>query len=764
MKWIIFLVLCCMAGLLIAWIYNAKKHEGSLAKVIVRLLSIAVFTLAAECVFIISEKVTVAEIAMGCYYASIDWLVLAMLQYMEVYTGVFRKKNWVRNLCVVFAAADTFALLTNVFWKWAFELQRKSFAAKYMIWDVVYHEPWFWLHLGFTYMIVIFSVAALAVRLFRTPRFYRGRFRTVLLLFLIVVALNGAYTMGSFPLDISIFLYCILAMQICYYSLFYKPTGLIGRTLSMVVADINGAVFCFDYWNHCVYANKRAKEYYPGETEKAAEKIWEKRLLENRESEKEREEWEEIFEINGQEYHFSMGYQKLRDKRGEYLGCFFTMIDKTDEIRQFEQEHYRITHDELTGLYNRAFFFQKVKELLQENPTTQYFMMCSNIKGFKLYNDLYGVAKGDELLKRQAEIMKSTARPDRVGGRISGDEFAMLFPLGYPAEKNFEKGVEKLREEFYSSQYQLHVYAGIYTITDREEPVSIMCDKAKMAIEAHSGDYNTRVTYYDKALLEKSLYERQIVGEFDGALERQEFCMFLQPQVSTDGRVLGAEALVRWQHPVRGLVYPGEFIDIFEKSGLIYRLDKYMWELAVKKLREWKGTEKEYLYLSVNISAKDFYYMDIYEEITRLVEKYEISPEKLKLEITETVLMTEMKHQLELLDRLRKRGFQIEMDDFGSGYSSLNMLKDIEVDVVKIDMGFLRQKNRKTRSMLILNCIIHLIRQLGMEVITEGVETKEQVEELMEMGCNMFQGYYFAKPMPVEKFEEGITDGTGSYL
>ena len=150
MKWIIFLVLCCMAGLLIAWIYNAKKQEGSLAKVIVRLLSIAVFTLAAECVFIISEKVTVAEIAMGCYYASIDWLVLAMLQYVEVYTGAFRKKNWVRNLCVVFAAADTFALLTNVFWKWAFGLQRKSFAAKYMIWDVVYHEPWFWLHLGFT--------------------------------------------------------------------------------------------------------------------------------------------------------------------------------------------------------------------------------------------------------------------------------------------------------------------------------------------------------------------------------------------------------------------------------------------------------------------------------------------------------------------------------------------------------------------------------------------------------------------------------------
>ena len=244
------------------------------------------------------------------------------------------------------------------------------------------------------------------------------------------------------------------------------------------------------------------------------------------------------------------------------------------------------------------------------------------------------------------------------------------------------------------------------------------------------------------------------MGEFDRALEQGEFCMFLQPQIASDGRLLGAEALVRWQHPERGVVFPGDFIGVFEKTGLIYRLDRYMWELAADKLREWKEQGRENLYISVNISAKDFYYIDLYSELTGLTEKYGIAPKNLKLEITETVLMTEMQNQTELLERLRRYGFQIEIDDFGSGYSSLNMLKNIDVDVVKIDMGFLDKTERVERGTSILNSIILLIKNLGMGVITEGVETKEQVDSLMGMGCHMFQGYYFDKPMPIEVFEE----------
>jgi EAL domain-containing protein (putative c-di-GMP-specific phosphodiesterase class I) len=196
---------------------------------------------------------------------------------------------------------------------------------------------------------------------------------------------------------------------------------------------------------------------------------------------------------------------------------------------------------------------------------------------------------------------------------------------------------------------------------------------------------------------------------------------------------------------------------VLERTGLICRLDKYIWELACKKLREWKDSGLKDCHISVNISSKDFYLTDIYSTFTELVEKYEISPQKLRLEITETAIMRDLETQLELIERLRNYGFAVEIDDFGSGYSSLNMLKDMNVDTLKIDMGFLRRTDYEERSRTILKTVISLSKQLGMEVVTEGVETEEQVNFLEASGCDIFQGYYFAKPMPTEEFEKKYT-------
>jgi EAL domain-containing protein (putative c-di-GMP-specific phosphodiesterase class I) len=248
--------------------------------------------------------------------------------------------------------------------------------------------------------------------------------------------------------------------------------------------------------------------------------------------------------------------------------------------------------------------------------------------------------------------------------------------------------------------------------------------------------------------------EKVMVGEFDRALAAGEFQMYLQPQVAVDNHgILGAEALVRWDHPVRGMIPPSEFIPVFEKSGYIPRLDRYMWELACRQLRKWKDEGRENLHISVNISPKDFYFVDIYETFTSLVERYGVSPTNLKLEITETALMEEVSKQMDLLRRLRDYGFHVEIDDFGSGYSSLNTLKDIEVDVLKLDMGFLRQTSHEERSKTIMNAVINMSKNLGLTVVTEGVETAEQVAYLTEAGCDVFQGYYFARPMPVTEFE-----------
>lgn len=755
MKFILFTVLCCMVVLLFMWIRKAGKSDNELKKPIIRLLWLGIFTVIFQGIFLICRNRLAASAAVGCYYASIDWLIIAMLSYIEVYTQIFQGRKTVKIVVYGLAVLDTLNFLLNLLFEHVFTLQQTAYKGGYMMWTVNRDTMFFTLHLIFTYVIVLFCVMSLIVKTMQIPSFYWGKYLIVLGLLIAVVFLNAVCMLVESPFDISVVLYCLLGIQISYYSLFYKPKGLIDSTLALVVADISDAVFCFDLWSKCVYANKMAEERFGDLAQEESLKVmFEKRIRENSQNGQESVQYEDKLEIDGKIRVFSVSYHKLFDKKRHYIGCFFTMRDRTEEIEKFKEEHYRITHDRLTGLYNREYFLEVVEKRLAENPYEKYSMVCTNIKGFKLYNDLFGERMGDEVLKAEAELLRESTGENNVYGRISGDEFAIFVPTEQYCPDRFIENIKQMKERFSSSQYQMHIHIGVYEIDNRTEPVSVMCDKAKLAIEAHSGDYNAIMTYYDRKLLEKSLYERKIVGEFDRALENGEFCMFLQPQIASDGRLLGAEALVRWQHPERGLVFPGDFIELFEKTGLIYRLDRYMWEMAAAKLQEWKKSGKENLYISVNISAKDFYYMDIYKEVTGLVEKYGISPGSLKLEITETVLMTEMRNQTELLEHLRSYGFQIEIDDFGSGYSSLNMLKNIDVDVVKIDMGFLDETERLERGTSILSSIILLIKKLGMGVITEGVETKEQVESLMGMGCDMFQGYYFAKPMPVSAFEE----------
>lgn len=218
----------------------------------------------------------------------------------------------------------------------------------------------------------------------------------------------------------------------------------------------------------------------------------------------------------------------------------------------------------------------------------------------------------------------------------------MVLPKDKFNEQIFINCIKELQLLFNTNNYKIHYYVGVYEIINPDEPVQGMYDKANMAIDTIKGDYEWIVVHYDNSIMQKLLYEKKVIGEFNNALNEKQFCMYLQPQFNYSGDLLGAEALIRWQHPNDGLLFPGSFIDIFERSGLIFKLDKFIWEEACIKLKEWKHAKKDNLYISVNISTKDFYYLNLYKEFTRLVEKYEINPGNLKLEITETVLMSDI--------------------------------------------------------------------------------------------------------------------------
>lgn len=421
-------------------------------------------------------------------------------------------------------------------------------------------------------------------------------------------------------------------------------------------------------------------------------------------------------------------------------------------LNSVRQERDRFVYDHLTGVYRREHFIQRVESTLKKHASKEYILFLTNIVGLKYFNEIFGEERGNEVLKAQASLLMELKNKCLWFGRVSGNEFAVFMEADKFNETDLLENALTLQKLFSNDLYQTHVHMGIYQVL-KEEPVATMLDKAAMAIESLQGEYGTCYAYYTEHMLQKSLHEKRILSEFEEALEEGQFFFYLQPQVSGDGICLGAETLVRWNHPSKGIILPGAFISVLENTRLIWKLDLYIWEEAVKKLKEWIANGHTNLSISVNISPKDFYYLNIYEVFTSLVEKYEVPPRYLKLEITETAFFEDIQKQLTLIERLQEYGFAIEIDDFGSGFSSLNLLKDIKADILKIDMVFLSKTENVQRSWTILASILDLAKKIGMETIMEGVETQEQVTRLQQIGCNVFQGYFFSRPLPVETFE-----------
>ena len=412
-------------------------------------------------------------------------------------------------------------------------------------------------------------------------------------------------------------------------------------------------------------------------------------------------------------------------------------------------------HDGLTGVMNADAFYELARERIRNCPDLSWMMITGNIMHFHLINMLFGVQKGNEVLLRTSFMLREAAeRADGMCGRIGSDQFALLIPRSSYREEDLLNIVRVLSEDFNSGIYTFCIHFGVYAVDDPGIPVSVMCGRANTALRTIRDDRTHIVAHFNDNILKKLLFEQQVIGSFEEALRDGQFQMYLQPLVGEDGRVIGAEALSRWCRPDGTVLLPGDFIEILEDAGLIQKLDLHIWELAVRQLSLWKETELRNLSISVNMSAKDFYSIDVYKTLTALLDRYGVSSSQLRLEITETALLVDPEKSDEIVSRLREKGFLVEIDDFGKGFSSLSLLKNIQADVLKIDMSFLREIRDRERSRVILKAVIDLAAALNMKVITEGVETFRQFEALSSMGCRLFQGYYFSRPIPIGEFEE----------
>ncbi|MBR6420904.1 MAG: EAL domain-containing protein [Oscillospiraceae bacterium] len=411
--------------------------------------------------------------------------------------------------------------------------------------------------------------------------------------------------------------------------------------------------------------------------------------------------------------------------------------------------------DELTGIHNMFYFREEAKKLLSYVTTDRerVVYLFLDIENFKSYNEQYGFLQGNDLLRRFAKALEK-AFPGSIVARYSDDHFVVL-----TSNEGCEKTVAELSGGIRNNQgeVQLSLKCGAYHPADDEANPSLACDRARFACNAIKKHYDRSFRYYDKSLEDQFQLKQYIVNNIDTAIENGFIKVFYQPVVSTvNGKIVGLEALARWQDPDYGLLPPGAFIGVLEEYRQIYKLDRYIVEQVCRDFRDSADHGEPFAPVSINFSRLDFEMCDMIGHLNEQAEAYGVPRNYLDVEITESALSDRADLLLEVIQSLRSAGYKVWLDDFGSGYSSLNVLKDYYFDVLKVDMKFLSGFGKNKKTTTIIQNIINLTQQLDMVSLTEGVETKEQYEFLRSIGCDRAQGYLFGKPMPLADLRERL--------
>ncbi len=418
--------------------------------------------------------------------------------------------------------------------------------------------------------------------------------------------------------------------------------------------------------------------------------------------------------------------------------------------------------DELTGVYNKHIFVEYVQKVDRYRLGTEYDMVVLNIDKFHLFNELYGRDEGDRVLSALAEIlMDISRRNDGIVGRLQSDYFALYITRQPDYNAVVQLIRQRMEQKYNVSSLSLRV--GIYQVTAEEsDPVDIRIDRATRMCDDIRGSNQNSFLIFDLERQKNVLFKERLIRDARRAVRERQFEVYYQPKINIRGerfQLSSAEALIRWNHPDFGFISPGVFIPIFEENGTIRILDRFVWEEAARQIRVWKDRYNRSIPVSVNVSRIDMFDSRIVDVLRDIVRENGIAPGEMYLEITESAYNNETDQILEIINQLKDSGFTIEIDDFGSGYSSLNTLASFSFDVLKLDIQFIREMHKNEKARKMIDIVAEIAGVLKVTLVAEGVETKEQCDALKQTGYDVVQGYYFSKPLCVRDFDAFIEKG-----
>lgn len=687
------------------------------------------------------------------FFASKTWIFLSVFNFCINYTEFNFCKKITNPLFKILTVLDSISFFVNPFFKNCF-----SILQDFPFFTLEKHL-FFYIHFALCIFYLLFSISLLIFKILKTPRNYKIKHILLFILCACVFICEILDYANNFKFNIFIPLFALFTVSVYYCTSFKIPQKLVLSTLMDFYKTVPIAVAFYNVRGKCIFINNEAKKIFDFSS---AEKFRRNLVEQNRYANGFYYDNETI-NVGGKSFSCSIDYNEIKENKKK-IGFSLIIKNRTEELNILFREHYSATRDSLTGIYNKEYFFKKVNERLKKDTKSKYLLLASDIKNFKLVNELFGRKKGDEILLKIADSLKTSALKDNIYGRISGDKFAILIKTENFKSQYFEEQLKKISNLIVSPSYKLKIYIGVAKVTDFSEPASTIYGKAALAIDSVSDEFLQRIVYYDKMVVNHFVEEKNMISEFEEAISENEFLIYMQPIFSKNQKCFGAESLVRWKSKSNGLLLPEYFESTLEKTGLLPKLDFYVWESVVKKIKEWelKNIFPKNFFIFIKVSSKDFYYINVAEEIISLVEKYNINPSSLIVEFSGNEFITEFKKLENEVQKLHKRGIKIAIDDFGKSISSVNFVNKIKADFIKINMTLFsnsKAENKNTKDNFeyknpVVDFISRITKILNISVIAKRLENVEQINYLDSIGLKYFQTDEFCVPISTKQFEQ----------
>ena len=709
--------------------------------------------IAAEIVILFAKDRQLAYFAFTFYYIAFVWYVMMIFKFSVVYCRHKEIKLYKMPLFWI-TVTETVALVWGMF-------SERFFLITHAKWyDHIYwisrFLPIFYIFAAVIGIALAAALVMLVVAAAKSARIYRLKFVSIIAVLSVMAFCRFLSQISQQPILVQVIILALCELIIIYMAVYYAPRKLNQRAMRFVADKLNDGIVLYDDEHQLQLVTEGYRDAF-GVTslqELADEELYWKKMFSEANEENAWNGSVKLVVRNGEKFYYEIQHLALNEDN-KLIGTVYWIRNVTEAIENYRSMVRRANFDEITGIYNEAYFHESARKVLEANPDTTFVMTCSSIEKHRVFKELFGKQKYDDYLIKTAEILKWGLAnfPNCRYGKIGESDFYVMMPKELFVPDELTNAIDSVAKLFSTNNFDLNVKAGVYEIKETSFNMHAICNKASMACEAIKGDYGKKILWFDEKTQREFMKKERYNAELSNAIENGDIQIYLQPQIDINGKLIGAEALARWIHKEDGFLSPAQFIPHFEKNGRITELDICVWRQACAKLKEWKSIGRDDLYISVNISPRDLYALDIFEFHVNLVDEYGISAKNLRLEITESAIINDLKQHISLVERLQEAGFEVEMDDFGSAYSSFNMLKDICVDALKIDMKFLGETENEERSHEILKSIVDLSKKLNMKTIAEGVETEQQLQFLRSVNCDIYQGYYFAKPMSTADFE-----------